>query len=382
MGVKYGTSGNDTLLGTSGADTIYGLGGNDTIYGYDGNDYIDGGAGNDYLSGGAGNDTIIGGSGNDTILGGEGNDVLTGGDGYDKVDGGAGNDTIYGGGDNDELNGGDGADTIYVNTLGTNGVNNTTVNGGSGGDDNDRLNISGLIAQGYTVVNIVKNPENNGSAGYNGQIQLYNATTRQWANINFTDIEHVPCFTFGTMIATPQGEVAVERLALGDKVFTRDNGVQAVRWIGSRKLTGAEVSAKFRPVLIRAGVLGNGMPERDLLVSPNHRILITNSMVEMLFEEREVLVAAKHLTHLEGIDQVETDSVTYVHIMFDRHEVVLSDGAWSESFQPGDMTLASMGKAQRAEIFELFPELREKAGLDAYVSARKSLLRHEAALLS
>ena len=67
--------------------------------------------------------------------------------------------------------------------------------------------------------------------------------------------------------------------------------------------------------------------------------------------------------------------------MFDRHEVVLSNGAWTESFQPGDYTLKGMGNAQRKEIFELFPELKTEAGLEDYTAARRTLKRHEAQLL-
>ncbi len=121
---------------------------------------------------------------------------------------------------------------------------------------------------------------------------------------------------------------------MGDKVFTRDNGIQAIRWIGSRTLSCDELEARFHPIRFREGSLGNGMPARDLVVSPNHRMLVTSTLSELLFAEREVLVSAKHLTHLDGVERVKTESVTYVHMMFDRHEVILGDGAWSESFQP------------------------------------------------
>lgn len=73
--------------------------------------------------------------------------------------------------------------------------------------------------------------------------------------------------------------------------------------------------------------------------------------------------------------------MAYIHFMFDQHEVVLSNGAWTESFQPGDYTLRGIGNAQRQEIFELFPELEHAEGLNAYGSARRSLKKHEAALL-
>jgi hypothetical protein len=73
--------------------------------------------------------------------------------------------------------------------------------------------------------------------------------------------------------------------------------------------------------------------------------------------------------------------VTYVHIMFERHEVVLSDGVWSESFQPGDHSLGGLAQNQRDEIFTLFPELKTTAGVEGYQAARKSLKKHEARLL-
>ena len=185
------------------------------------------------------------------------------------------------------------------------------------------------------------------------------------------------------MIATPEGERRVEDLAVGDRVITRDNGIQAIRWLGKRSLAGAELKAAehLQPILIREGALGNGLPERDMMVSPNHRVLVANDKTALYFEDREVLVAAKHLTGLAGVDAVETSSVTYIHFMFEQHEVVLSDGAWTESFQPGDQTLRGLDNAQRNEVYEIFPELKSEEGREAYSSARRSLKRHEARLL-
>jgi len=73
--------------------------------------------------------------------------------------------------------------------------------------------------------------------------------------------------------------------------------------------------------------------------------------------------------------------VSYIHFMFDQHEVVLSNGAWTESFQPGEQVLDGMGNAQKLEIFDLFPELQDAEGLKAYQAARRSLKQHEARLL-
>merc|ERR1711916_245042 len=81
---------------------------------------------------------------------------------------------------------------------------------------------------------------------------------------------------------------------------------------------------KLRPVLIRKGALGNGLPERDMIVSPNHRMLVASDKAAIYFEEREVLVAAKHLVDLPGVAFVDVEDVTYIHFMFDQHEVVLT----------------------------------------------------------
>ena len=194
------------------------------------------------------------------------------------------------------------------------------------------------------------------------------------------DVLASPCFTPGTRIATPKGERRVETLRTGDRVITRDNGIQEIRWIGGRDITKDELAhaAHLKPVLIQQGALGNGLPERDMLVSPNHRMLGANDKTALYFEDSEVLVAAKHLTGLKGVDVVEVSRTSYLHLLFDAHQVILSDGAWSESFQPDDQSIAGIGNAQRQEIQELFPELVDPEGVAEYASARRSLTRHEA----
>jgi serralysin len=360
--------GDDTLLGGAGDDVLYGQGGNDT------------------LDGGIGDDALYGGSGDDTLAGGAGNDTLDAGDGHDILNGGAGDDALFGGGDNDVLSGGDDADTITINTLGSAGVNTTTVDGGSGGNDWDTLDISELIDQGWVLQSHVKNPEANGNPGFNGQIQMFNPATGEFANINYTDIESlvVPCFTPGTRIATPRGEVPVEELREGDKVVTRDNGLQEVRWAGCQTLSGPALAAspQLRPVLVRAGALGKGLPERDMLVSPNHRLLLMGERPALYFDEHEVFVAAKNLVDGDGIARIDASRVTYIHFMFDHHEVVLSDGAWTESFQPGEQALKGAGRAAQREIFELFPELEHQGMGAEFTAARRTLKRHEAGLLA
>ena len=177
----------------------------------------------------------------------------------------------------------------------------------------------------------------------------------------------VACFVQGTMIATTRGEKPIEYLRPGDLVLTRDNGAEEVRWIGSRRL-GWETLARnphLQPVVIRWGALDWGQPAHDLYVSPNHRILMRDDTGE------EVLAAAHQLVGNDGIEGVEAMGVTYFHLMFDQHQVILSDGLWTESFQPSDYALGTVGNAARAEILALFPELRTEAGVASYVPARR-----------
>ncbi|UWQ76417.1 Hint domain-containing protein [Leisingera sp. M658] len=379
--VLTGGEGSDILLGGGGSDTIYGglnpgfpdglnitddgsdgrpadpdpTNGMDTIDGGSGNDLIFGQDDDDDISGGSGHDTIDAGIDDDIVRGGAGNDLITGGQGADTLSGGAGRDTFLGGNVGDE------------------------VDGGSGGDDFDTLDLTG--SGPFELSGVTVDADGNSISGTVNFLDGDGAVT---GSMTFGEIEQIiPCFTPGTLIATPLGERRVEDLKAGDRVITRDNGIQEIRWIGTRTLQGRELNsaAHLQPVLIRQGALGNGLPERDMMVSPNHRVLVANDKTALYFEDREVLVAAKHLTGLTGVDTVETTEVTYIHFMFDQHEVVLSDGAWTESFQPGDQSLRGLDNAQRNELFELFPDLKSEKGRAAYSAARRSLRKHEAHLL-
>lgn len=189
-----------------------------------------------------------------------------------------------------------------------------------------------------------------------------------------------PCFTPGAMITTQRGEVAIQHLQVGDRVITRDNGIQPVRWVGKTQMFLQDFQAEphLLPVLVRQGSLGKGLPERDLMVSPNHRLLVANERTSLRFAEREVLVAAKHLS-VPGVHTVQSSGTTYIHFLCDRHEVVLVDGIWTESFQPEDHSLKTIGNAQRLEIYEIFPELKTEAGRAAYTSARQTVTSVEVA---
>ena len=96
-------------------------------------------------------------------------------------------------------------------------------------------------------------------------------------------------------------------------VWTKDDGYQPVRWIGTRQMSETDLEAhpKVRPIRIKAGALGQNMPERNLTVSPQHRILVNSKLARRLHGDDEMLVAAKHLLQVEGVDvELDMDSVT------------------------------------------------------------------------
>lgn len=386
----------------NGRDTIDGGAGNDTIFGQDDADRLIGGEGNDLIGGGVDDDTIFGDAGDDTLKGGQGDDLLYGGDGNDVLRGGrddAGSDTLYGGDGDDTLSPEDGDDLVFGgagNDLIDNGATfngrdrgvdtiyggddrdtiigasaGDFIDGGEGGDDFDILDLRGSNVRSVTYTS------DDLEDGY--------ILFRDGGRADFEEIENViPCFTPNTLIATARGEVPVESIAVGDRVITRDNGIQPVRWVGRRDLTEAQIatSPSMAAVTIRKGALGHGLPERDMAVSPQHRVLISSDEAMLYFDEREVLVAAKHLVGRPGIEHGRACDTSYIHFMFDNHEIVLSDGAWTESFQPGDHSLKGIGKAQRDEILALFPELRHPDGRAAYTAARRMLRRREVELLT
>ncbi|WP_258869660.1 Hint domain-containing protein [Paracoccus thiocyanatus] len=180
----------------------------------------------------------------------------------------------------------------------------------------------------------------------------------------YTDRHDFPCFVRGTLIETEHGPVPVEELVPGMMVLTRDHGLQPLRWIGSRALESEVLDSNpnLRPIRIAAGALGKDLPRRDLLVSPQHRILVRSKIAQKMFGATEVLVAAKQLLQIAGIDvAADLAQVEYYHFLFDQHEIVLSEGAETESLYTGPEALKAVGSKAQAEIFALFPELRDRA---------------------
>ena len=326
-------------LGSGGADVLTGGDGNDNVFGGDGADTLSGGADNDTLTGGIGDDTLTGGTGEDvfSFAQGSGNDVVTDFDVGDTDGNGLYNDQL----DVSGLQNPDGSPIKASNV--------TVVDDGFG-------NAKLIFPEGESVV-------------------LQGVTPAQMSTSTQLNAAGIPCFTPGTLIATPIGEQPIETLQIGDRVFTRDHGFQPIRWIG-RRVVRAE--GRFAPIRIQPSV-ATGLTQ-SLLVSPQHRMLFSGYRAELLFGETEVFVAASHLVDDVSVTHEAGGYVTYLHLMFDGHEVVYANGAATESFHPGDEAIAGVDDAAREELFSLFPELRSDLTQFGQ-TARRCLRRFEAEML-
>ncbi len=199
-------------------------------------------------------------------------------------------------------------------------------------------------------------------------------------NSNITDtafvtIDTVPCFVAGSMIRTEKGHVPVERLRPGDLIRTRDDGLQPVRWIGRRRMA---AEGRMAPVRIERNTFGE---HGVVMVSPLHRVFLQSVHAELLYGSSEVLVSAKDLIDGQRVRQIEGGKVDYVHLLFDRHQVIWSDGLPSESFLPGPQTKHCFKPDTLAEICEIFPELDPVTGEGYGPAARPALKHFEARLL-
>ena len=173
------------------------------------------------------------------------------------------------------------------------------------------------------------------------------------------DFDAFPCFAHGTRIATDHGEVAVEDLRPGMMLRSEGGAWRPIRWIGSRSLILQPGSDAQRPIMFRAGSLGAGTPQRDLVVSPQHRICLDPNG-----EAR--LAPAKGLLALKGVRWMKGKRVViYYSILLDQHAVIYAEGAPVESLYPGPVALHVLGPALRQQIHALIPGL-QSFGVAAY----------------
>ena len=205
------------------------------------------------------------------------------------------------------------------------------------------------------------------SIGANGQVLQ--------VDTGFVTVDTVPCFVAGTRIRTPDGEVRVEDLTPGDLVETLDDGPQPLRWTGQRTV---EAAGALAPIRIAAGALGD---HGDILLSPLHRVLVGDTLAALLFGEDDVLVAARDLVNDLTIRPCPGGVVTYVHLMFDRHQVIWSEGLATESFLPGPQMKKAFARDALHEIRTLFPQIDWMTGDGYSPAARRTLKRYEAQVM-
>jgi hypothetical protein len=171
----------------------------------------------------------------------------------------------------------------------------------------------------------------------------------------------MPAFVPGTFIATATGERRIEDLTVGDKVVTRDHGIQPVRWVGKAVYSWDQLrdARHLSPVLVQEDALGSGYPERDTALSPDHRIVMEDPNVPLEDGTAEQLVSAKALVNSRNVHIVDAMGISYVLVLFDGHEMVLANGMWCECYQPADLDGSVGGTEQCVEIEELFPDFAE-----------------------
>ena len=177
-----------------------------------------------------------------------------------------------------------------------------------------------------------------------------------------TGFDYAPCYCRGTLIGTGRGQKPVEKLKIGDKVMTKSGALRPIKWIGRRSYGGRFVMGRkdILPICIKAGALDENVPRRDLWISPHHAMYLEG-----------VLIEAKDLVNGVSIVQTErVEKVEYFHIELDSHDVIIAEGALSESFIDDD----SRGMFHNAREYRaLYPEAAPGARAILRTAARGRL---------
>ncbi len=238
------------------------------------------------------------------------------------------------------------------------------------------------LASGHTIelnadgtINVTTDSDHDTASFTYEVASLDGSGTPIQTDVGFVTVETIPCFVTGTRVLTPKGDVKVEDLQIGDLVMTQDDGPQPLRWIGRRQV---QATGKMAPIRIEKNTFGR---HRTLMVSPLHRVLIEDYKAELLFGEPEILIAARDLVNDQSVRRIEGGDVEYVHIMFDKHQVVFSEGLPTESFLPGPQTVKAFEQEIIDEICTIFPELDPMTGQGYSPAVRRTLRRFEAELL-
>ncbi len=308
-----------TFNGTSEDDPILGLDTSDVINGRSGDDTMSGNGGDDTINGGSGDDVAYGDDGDDRIRGGSGADFAYGGAGDDNIAGGSGDDTLEGGSGDDTLNGGSGADLFLYNE---DSAGKDVITGFD--EDEDVIDLTGLTGVDDPSDITIEYVDGDAIITWNGGGEN-SITVRNVKEGSLVVGENVfACFQRGTMIRTPDGETAVEDLAIGDLVLNLDGVARPVKWIGRRSFQRRFVgrNSEASPVLIKAGALGPNSPDRDLTLSAKHAMYFDG-----VFVRSEDLINGDTIVRERELELIE-----YFHVELDSHDVIFANGAPTETY--------------------------------------------------
>jgi hypothetical protein len=192
------------------------------------------------------------------------------------------------------------------------------------------------------------------------QVTLVSTTYVTGSGSLDVDLLGPACLVSGTKVSTPQGPRAVETLSEGDEILAADGRILTLRGVMSTQVSQKRQrrSPHLRPIRIVAGALGGGVPTRDLLVSRQHRMVIKSAIAERMFGQSEVLVAAAKLLDVPGVFVDPTlEEVGYFHLVFDDHEIIVAEGAETESLLIGPGIMKSLGSEAVRELIALFPQV-------------------------
>lgn len=325
--VVNGTGSGDQIDGLAGADTVEGLGGDDTLLGGDGGDKLAGGDGNDVTYGEEGNDTLSGGSGDDGLVGGNQDDVLFGADGNDTLSGGSGDNILEGGSGDDVMTGGTSAaaDLFIIR----NGHGNDTITDfDTSAPDQFVFEMDEISSFADVMARAIHAGSDTVVTYDNGMpTTLSNVTLGNLSDGNFAYAPMPVCLHEGSAISTVLGAQPIETLRPGDLMLTLDQGFQPTRLITRQCFRFPKAGDAAQPILIAANSFGPKNPNEDLIVSPQHRILIPKGPTRP-----PMLASARNLLKRPGVRRMRgRRSATYYNLVLDTHQIIFANGCPVES---------------------------------------------------
>ncbi|MES2540107.1 MAG: Hint domain-containing protein [Pseudomonadota bacterium] len=190
--------------------------------------------------------------------------------------------------------------------------------------------------------------------------------------LTLVDLDPPPfCFAQGTMIETPHGYRAVETLDAGDTVLTEDGRSAPIAWIGRSRYAAARVmrEERLRPVHLRPHAFGSGLPDRELVLSPQHRVVVEGPVCQLLLGLERAFVIARHLPKFLAQSPEWDDDVVYFHILLDDHAILRANGLPCESLQPARRMVEALSQAAEGSLLAALSVL----GLDEMLNRPDAL---------